>query len=287
MSQDRATLTTTMSLVCLCARQERLLAVRSRWTQLFAAVFALLATGVAGSGYILSGGHGLQDFARTAVSLVQLVLLVIPMTALTIGVLSLTMDRGQAELLFSQPVSRRVILLGKLLGLFEVLAAAQAIGFGAAGLLIVNQAGQDGLSTFLGLVVAGFVLTVIFLALAAVIAAGDLSGRRGRGLAMALVLWFALVVLYDLFALGAASLLPSALASRLLVTAVVINPVDAVRTGTLLAIEGSAAFGAASLAFLRCSHGTTGAALLLGASAMAWTIGPLALAVRQLERRDV
>ena len=84
----------------LCARQELLLAVRSRWTQIFAAVFAALALAVASSGYVLSGGHGVQDFARTAASLVELVLLLVPLTALLIGVLSLAPERGAAELLF-------------------------------------------------------------------------------------------------------------------------------------------------------------------------------------------
>src|SRR5262249_13204041 len=103
----------------LVARQELLLAVRSRWTQIFAAVFGILCLTVASSGYVLSGGHGVQDFARTAASLVQLVLLLVPLTALLIGVLSFAPDRGAAELLFSQPVSRGTILLGKLLGLLE------------------------------------------------------------------------------------------------------------------------------------------------------------------------
>jgi Cu-processing system permease protein len=277
----------TWTLIRLCAGQERVLAVRSRWVQLFAAVFALLAIGVAGSGYVLSGGHGVQDFARTAVSLVQLVLLVIPMTALTIGVLSLTLERGQAEMLFAQPVSRRVILLGKLLGLFEALAAAQAIGFGAAGLLIVNQAGEEGSSAFIGLVIASLILTAIFLALAALIAAGEVGRPRGRGLAIALVVWVAMVVVYDLVTLGTASLLPSKLASQLLIAAAVINPVDAVRTGTLLAIEGAAAFGSASLAFLRASHGTLGATLLILASTVVWTVAPISLALRRLARRDL
>jgi Cu-processing system permease protein len=129
----------------LCARQELLLAVRSRWTQIFATVFAALALAVASSGYVLSGGHGVQDFARTAASLVELVLLLVPLTALLIGVLSLAPERGAAELLFSQPVSRRAILLGKGAGLFVALAAAQALGFGAAGLVIFSRAGGSGL----------------------------------------------------------------------------------------------------------------------------------------------
>ncbi len=90
----------------LCARQELTLAVRSRWLQIFAVVFAAIALLIAASGYILSGGSGVQDFARTAASLVQLVLLLVPLTALVFGVFELTPDRGAAELLYSQPAPR-------------------------------------------------------------------------------------------------------------------------------------------------------------------------------------
>ncbi len=68
--------------------------MRSRWTQIFAAVFAALSLAVAGSGYVLSGGAGMQDFARTAASLVQLVLLLTPLTSLVIGVLALAPGKG-------------------------------------------------------------------------------------------------------------------------------------------------------------------------------------------------
>jgi len=120
----------------LCARQELVLAIRSRWTQTFAAAFGVLALAVAVSGYVLSGGSGVQDFSRTAASLVQLVILLVPLTALLLGVLALASDRGNAELLFSQPVSRGTILCGRVLGLFQALVSAQALGFGAAGLVI-------------------------------------------------------------------------------------------------------------------------------------------------------
>src|SRR5262249_19121774 len=197
-----------MSRLFLLARQERGLAVRSRWTQIFAVVFAGLALAVAASGYVLSGGHGVQDFARTAASLVQLVLLLVPLTSLLIGVISLAPDRGAAELLFSQPVARRTILLGKLLGLFEALLAAQALGFGAAGLVVFPQSGDEGLSAFLVLFAASAGLTAIFLSLAAWLAAAAIGRRRARALALALVVWFVAVVLFDVAALGLASLLP-------------------------------------------------------------------------------
>jgi Cu-processing system permease protein len=271
----------------LVARQELVLGVRSRWTQIFALVFAVLALAVAASGYVLSGGHGVQDFARTAASLVRLVLLLVPLTALVIGVLSLAPERGAAELLFSQPVARHTILLGKLLGLWAALVAAEAVGFGAAGLVIFSQSGEEGLGGFLSLFAAALVLTAIFLGLAALLAATATGRQRARALALALVVWFAAVVLFDVAALGLASLLPSGPASRVLIVGVLVNPVDAVRTATLLAVEGAAAFGAASLAFLRFTKGPWGAGVLLGLSLLAWMVVPVVAAAERLRRTDV
>lgn len=273
----------------LCAAEERTLAVRSRWTQIFALAFAGLSLAVAASGYILSGGFGVQDFSRVTVSLVQLVMLLVPLTALLLGVMALVPERGAAELLYSQPASRSAILLGKVLGLFEALVAAQAIGFGAAGLVIYNQTGEQGLTSFMVLVAASALLTAIFLGLAALVATGNLGYRRGRAraLAVALVIWFVTVMLFDIVALGIASLLRSGSASRLLITAALVNPVDAIRTGTLLAIEGTAAFGAASLALLRFARGPAGAAALIGVSMVLWLIVPIWLATRRLQRADI
>ncbi len=271
----------------LCARQELILALRSRWTQVFAVVFAALALAVAASGYILSGGSGVQDFARTASSLVRLVLLLVPLTSLLIGVTALAPERGAAELLFSQPVGRGTILFGKLLGLFQALAAAQALGFGAAGLVIFTQSGGEGWGGFALLFAGSLALTAVFLGIAALLAASAIGRKRARALALALVVWFLAVVLIDVVALGLASLLPSFAASRVLIATVLANPVDAVRTGTMLGIEGTAAFGAGSLALLRFTNGPVGAALCLTLSVLFWIVGPSLWALRRLRRADL
>jgi len=263
------------------------LAVRSRWTQIFAAVFAALALAVASSGYVLSGGHGVQDFARTGASLVQLVLLLVPLTSLLVGVQALASDRGAAELLFSQPVPRASVLLGRLIGLLAALVAAQALGLGAAGWVIFSRSGGEGLAAFVLLFAASAALTAVFLALAAALAATSFGRGRTRALALALVVWFVAVVLFDVAALALASLLRSGPASRTLILAVLVNPVDAVRTAALLAIEGTAAFGAASLAFLRFTGGTWKAGVLIAVSVAAWMIGPTVVALRRLRRADV
>lgn len=270
----------------LCARYELLLAVRSRWLQTFAVVFAGLALAVAASGYILSGGYGVQDFSRTAVSLVQLVLLLVPLAALVFGALALTSERGAAELLYSQPISRGRVLLGRTLGVWAALAGAQFVGFGLAGIVLYWQAGGAGIGQYGALALVSVALTAVFLSTAALLASRNI-GRRTRVLAQALVVWFIAVVLFDLVTLGAASLLRSGAASRLLIWSTLVNPVDAARTGALLAIEGTSAFGAASLALFRFTGGLAGAAWAVAASLLFWLVVPFGLAVRSLTRSDV
>ncbi len=116
---------------------------------------------------------------------------------------------------------------------------------------------------------------------------GAVGRKRTRGLALAVVVWFAAVILADLAALGVASLLPSTAASRLLIVSVIANPAGAVRTGALLGIEGTAAFGSASLALLRFTGGPGGAAAWLAVSVLAWIGVPAAAAARRLSRVDL
>lgn len=279
-------MTTFNAPIWLCARYELVLAVRSRWLQIFAVVFAGLALAVAGAGYVLSGGHGVQDFSRTAISLVQLVLLLVPLAALVFGALALTSERGAAELLYSQPVSRGHILFGRVLGLWAALSAAELVGFGLAGLVLQWQAGLGGVARYGALALTAVVITGVFLSVAAWLSSGH-TGRRTRVLALALVVWFLAVVLFDVAALGAASLLRSGSASRLLIWATLINPVDAARTGALLAIEGTSAFGAATAALLRFTGGMTAAGAAIATSLALWLVVPFACAVRGLTRSDI
>ena len=270
-----------------CVRQEIRLAVRSRWMIAFAVVFAVLALLVSAAGYILTGGHGLQDFARTAASLVELVVLLVPLASLVFGVMALTPEPGAAELLFSQPIARRTILGSRLVGLWLALVGAEAFGFGASGLVLFARTGSSGLGSFLGAMVAAFALTAVFLCVAAALVACGTSRSRARSLALALVVWCGAVLLYDAAALAVASLLPGGLASRVLIVAALANPVDAVRTGTLMAIEGTAAFGSASLALLRFTSGSAGAAVWLAASVVFWIAAPFGIAAARLSRSDI
>lgn len=275
------------SIAWVCARQEVAVSARSRWVQIFAVVFGGLAVAVAASGYVLSGGTGVQDFSRTAASLLQLVLLLVPLTSVLVAVVALTPEAGAAQMLFSQPIDRHRILGGRLAGLIAALAASQAVGFGAAGLIVFLQAGPGGVAGFVAVLAAALALTVVFVSLGAAIVAGRTADDRARGMAAGIVTWFVAVLLFDIVVLGLAAQLPSGLASRLLIISAIVNPVDAIRTATLLAVDGTAAFGAASLAFLRVTGGAAAATAWLALSVTVWILGPLAIAVVRLRRADL
>jgi hypothetical protein len=92
---------------------------------------------------------------------------------------------------------------------------------------------------------------------------------------------------FDVATLGLASLLRSGPASRVLIVSVLVNPADAVRTGALLGLQDTTAFGSASLAFLRSTKGPVGAAGLLSLSVFLWITVPFAWAVRRLGKADL
>jgi Cu-processing system permease protein len=264
-----------------------MLAVRSPLTQLFAFLRWARARGRL-LRIRISGGSGIQDFGRTAASLMQVVLLLVPLTALVMGVLALTPDKGSAELVFAQPIARSdVYCWARCSDYSRRSSRRRRSGSAAAGLVIFARAGNEGLPGFVTVWIGSVILTAVFLALAALISAGQFGRRRVRALATALVVWFALALLVDIIVLGGASLLRSGHASRLLITSVLLNPISAVRTGALLAIEGTAAFGAASLALLRFTNGALGASIAIVSSLVLWIAVPATLAVRRLARMDI
>ena len=73
----------------------------------------------------------------------------------------------------------------------------------------------------------------------------------------------------------------------MLIVSVLVNPASALRTAELLLLEGTAAFGAASLALLRFTHGPLGAGLALGTSLLAWLVLPVVIAARRLRAADL
>lgn len=271
--------------ICMIARQEFTIALRSRWLILFAIVFGALALGLALFGARIEGLAEIQSFSRTAISILNLVLYVVPLAALLMGALNFSTETGGAELLFSQPLPRRWIFLGKLLGMWASLSVATLIGFGASGIFVAGQVGWEGVGRYSLVVVLCIVMIFIFLAVASVIA--FFLRDRMKAVAAALFSWFFFVVLYDLFIMGSAVLLQGATANRFIFLSLFGNPVDLVRVAGLIALGGKHVFGISGAMLLRFLGGPLASLAFLLCALAVWIVLPCALATKQLRRLDI
>lgn len=274
-----------ISPVWLIAQRELVITVRNRWTIIVAAVFGILMLVIAWAGIAAEGYSGTTDFTRTSASLLNLVLYVVPLMALVMGALSFAGDRGTAELLFSQPVSRTDVMLGKLIGLFLSMSGAMAVGFVLAGSVILASSGTGGLGGFAAFAGLTFVLALIFLCIAAL--ATVLAGRRPRSFGIAIVLWFGFVLFYDLIVLGTASLLRGQAATTTLFLSLFGNPIDLVRVASLILLDNVTIFGAAGAALVRFLGGSGWSVLVLLLALAFWAVLPLVVAHTVLRKQDI
>src|SRR5262249_31710833 len=117
---------------------------RSRWFLLLAVVFAGLALALALLGTSALGAMGGAGFGRTTASLLNLVILIVPLMGLLMSALSVAGERESGTLLtvLAQPVLLEEVLLGKFLGLAAALLGAILFGFGLAAIVIARQGGM-------------------------------------------------------------------------------------------------------------------------------------------------
>jgi Cu-processing system permease protein len=271
--------------VGIIAKHELLLNVRSAWTVIFAVIFGVLVAAIAYFGLRAEGFSGVQGFARTSISLLNLVLYIVPLVAVTMGVFSFTGDRSSIELLFSQPVLRSEILLGKLLGLFSSLALSTFIGFGVAGAIITPQAGSSGISGYLVFVGLSLLLGLVFLCLSLLVA--TLAQQRMKAFGIAIFAWFFFVVFYDLVVIGVTTLLRGSTANLFAFVSPFANPVDMIRITSLIALDGVSIFGASGVALLRFLGGPESSLLLLVSILGIWVLAPLLISLRLIGRQDI
>lgn len=267
------------------ARQELTVNIRNRWTIIFAGVFSVLVLAISYFGLVTAGAIGFQGFARTSASLLNLVLYVIPLLALTMGTLSFTGDASASELLYSQPVSRVDVMLGKLAGLFASIATATFIGFGLAGVIIGVKSGTEGASRYPILIGFSLLLTLIFLSLSALISV--VCKRKTKAFGLSVFVWFFFVLFYDLLVIGLTFLFKERTANTLIFTSLFGNPVDIVRVSCLMLLDGRDIFGAAGASLLKFTGGEFAGLSVLALTVTLWIIGPACLAHTLMRRQDI
>lgn len=249
-------------------------AQRNRWFLLYAVAFAGLSLALAWFGMSGVRSYGLAGFGRTGASLINLILLIVPLMGLTLGALSLAGERERGTLLYvmAQPVTQFEVLVGKFFGLALALLAALILGFGLSGLLIVWRGGATQAGAYLSLVGLAFLLALISLSLGFLISAA--VRRSATAVGIALFLWLLLVFFGDLGIMGTALVLRVNVEQ--LFTIALLNPLQVFKMAAILAIRGSLeVLGPAGMYALR-TYGT-GLVPLLLIILFAWVIIPLTM----------
>lgn len=267
------------------ARLELVAVARLKWIRMLTAAFALLAAAAAYSAGAANDLAGADGFARTTMALVPVVLILVPLSALILGVSGQAAEPGSEPFLFSQPVGRATIVIGRWLGESAALAGSIVAGLGIGGGIVAFGSGTDGLARFVFFVLATVVLAVIFLSIAAAIASA--TDKRVVALGVGTFAWFFFVLLYDGAALSLAGWITGSLGGRLLFGSVFGNPVDLIRVATLSVAGTPNVLGAAGDAWIRFLGGTTTAAVAAMTALAAWMLAPLAVGVRLMSRRDL
>jgi Cu-processing system permease protein len=252
---------------------------RARVATMFAVGFAVAGIGVALAGLSAGGVLSVQGFARTSMSLLQLVLWVVPMLALLTGAAA-GAELRDLEFIAALPLSRGSRIFSRWAALTATLGGAVALGLGAAGVVIALMAGGADGWRYLRLALVSELLLAATLAVGLWI--GVAAANRTRALGIAMTTWFVLVIGMDLAVIALLSTLPAKGAGSWLTAVLLANPVDSARVLALALFQADAIAGPTGAALRRVLGGWGSGALVLGL--MGWTVGPLVLAGRRLNR---
>jgi Cu-processing system permease protein len=263
-----------LAIIWTLAQKELRDALRNRWFVLYTLSFIVLSLALSYLALAGAGVTGLAGFGRTSASLINLILLIVPMMALTIGAQSLAGERERKTLtaLLAQPIGRTEIFLGKYLGLALSLLAALALGFGFAGwLMALNGAGDP--TAYFQLLALAVALSLIMLGIGCLISVS--TARAGVAVGISLFLWLAFVFLGDLGLMGTAIVLRIPIAN--LFWLALANPLQAFKMAAIVNIRSTLdVLGPAGLyAVQRFGDGLW---LLLAAILTLWAVIPAALA---------
>ncbi len=247
---------------------------RNRWVLAVAVVFTVFSLMITYFGGAVQGQIGPRSIELTIASLVSLVIYLIPLIALLLGFDAIVgeRERGSLDLLLALPITRLELILGKFLGLAGALTLSTVAGFALVAVLLFQQFSYAGLYHYLGFVLSSVLLGLAFLSLAMLLSV--LARDRTRASGLAIALWFALVLVFDLLLLGLLVASGGELGGDAFAYLLLLNPADIFRILNIFSLDDvRRLYGLASIV-----PPALGQAWLMGGAMLVWIVGPLALA---------
>lgn len=246
---------------------------RSRWILGYALLLLLLTDAL-----LRFGGGG----PRAVLSLLNVVLVFVPLVSIVFGAMYLYGARDFIELLLAQPVGRRALFAGLYAGLALPLAGGFLLGVGLP-FLWAGPADAAGPGPIGLLLACGALLTLVFTGLAFLVSL--LVVDRARGLGAAIVVWLGVTALYDAGLVLVATALADYPLELPLLGLTLLNPVDLGRILILLRFDMAALMGYTGAIFERFFGTALGAGVTVGALAL-WIVAPFLLGMRRFAAKD-
>lgn len=247
--------------------------VRSRWA-IFYGVFFLLFTSA-----LLAFS---TDLSKVIISLMNVVLILCPLIATMFGAMYYYNTGEFRELLLAQPIRRRSIFWGQFIGLSLSLTLSLLVGIGipfiAYGIFASAQ-----IWNFVSLIAIGIILSMIFSALAYLIAI--LNSNHIRGFGVAILTWLFFALIYDGIFLILLSVFREYPLEKASLAGSLFNPIDLGRIVILLKLDISALMGYTGAVFNKF-FGTFSGMLIATIALVLWLVIPGILIQRVSARRD-
>jgi Cu-processing system permease protein len=216
--------------------------------------------------------------AKGVLSLLNIVLIIVPMVSILFAAIYVYNSAEFLELLVSQPLKRKTIWLSMFTGLASSLVLSFFVGVGLPVML------YECSPTGIALLLAGILLTVIFVAIA-MLAAVKIRDKA-RGIGAVILLWLYFSLLFDglvLFILFQFTDYPM---EKAMVAITVFNPIDLSRIMVLLKMDVSAMMGYTGAVF-KDFFGTAAGLITTLLVLMLWIALPAWLSVRKFNRKDL
>jgi len=183
-------------------RKEAGESLKNRWFMIYTICFSALALLVLMFSTMGGDIAGFSGFGRTAASIINLVLLFIPLIAVITGGLSISQERenGTLPYLLSHPIDKNEVFLGKFLGLLITIWFSILLGFGIAGAGVAIMGNQGEISGYLITVLLSVMLAAIFLSIGFLVSV--YSRKASKAIGISVFLWLFFIILGDLGIMG-------------------------------------------------------------------------------------
>lgn len=260
-----------MELVGKIFRYELNNSLRSKWTILYSIFFFSL-------NYILlnfDSGSG-----RSAISMMNIVLIVVPLISLIFGAIYIYNSREYIEMILCQPIDRRSLFLGLYLGNTIPLSSGFVLGM---MLPLIFNSTFENLFPFLILTFCGVALTFVFTSVA--FGVSIKISDRVKGFGVSILIWLFLAVIYDGLLLFIIYYFSDYPVENVVLGISIFNPIDLARIMFIMNYDVSALMGYTGALFQKFLGEQTGFLVSI-LSLMLWCFVPTYLAYRKFLKKD-